>query len=332
MGEIFGMKVDLELVVKNLKQVQKQVGDSMKNVPGGISQGILGGAGGGAGGGFGQFLGKATLAIGAIMVIGKGVGKIVGKLADASPYFKGILSVLNRSMMIFFRPFGDFLAALLKPLALVLMKAAVGWLKLTKKEAARTEGIGPIDIQEALGQAFRIRQGLPDEIGQEILDNIAAGSQTFMALPEEMKDKFFGWLLENADQIKLMPKDVRTNILSWIGENKAALVGMTKEVATAFKTDLLSPEGEQLLKGVVGSFAYQLKQHLNDPQGTNDLKGVFTWVANKIKSIAIDGYGGDTDLKPISEFKNIDTAQEVLDMIDKQASEFQKRTGNGVDL
>ncbi len=296
--EAFGMKVDLELVVKNAKQVQKQVAESMKDIPGGISKGIMGGGGGGVGG----FIGKATVAMGALLVIGEGVKKIVNVLKESSPYLKGIFNVFGRAMTMFFRPFGDFLASLLKPLALILMKAAVNWLKFWRGDPAKViKEAEPRGLIPTIGKIERIREGLPDKIGQEILDNIIAGSQTFVELPKQMKDSFFGWLLENSDQIKLIPKDVRNNILTWIGENKEALSVMTKEVAAAFRSDLLSPEGEELLKGVAPSFADKLRMALEDPSNVAGIKLVLSDFKDHLKGWLDlnlpEGGGGVRDFK-----------------------------------
>ncbi|KKL99893.1 hypothetical protein LCGC14_1809870 [marine sediment metagenome] len=64
--------------------------------------------------------------------IGVAVAAAVGILAKSSPYLKGILSLFGRAFMIFLRPFGDFLATLLRPLAILLMKMAVAFLKWTR--------------------------------------------------------------------------------------------------------------------------------------------------------------------------------------------------------
>lgn len=65
-------------------------------------------------------------------VVGVLLTAILGVLSQASPYLRGILSIFGRAFMIFFRPFGDFLATLLRPLAILLLKLATGWLKLTR--------------------------------------------------------------------------------------------------------------------------------------------------------------------------------------------------------
>lgn len=65
-------------------------------------------------------------------VIGAAIAAAVGLLSKASPYLKGILDIFGRAFMIFFRPFGDFLATLLRPLAILMMKMAVAFLKWTR--------------------------------------------------------------------------------------------------------------------------------------------------------------------------------------------------------
>ncbi len=77
-------------------------------------------------------------------VLGIAVGAVVGLLAKASPYLKGILSLFGRAFMIFFRPFGDFLATLLRPMAILMMKMAVAFMKwlrpLSKSTREAMEG------------------------------------------------------------------------------------------------------------------------------------------------------------------------------------------------
>lgn len=64
--------------------------------------------------------------------IGLAIGAAVGVLAKSSPYLKGILDIFGRAFMLFFRPFGDFLATLLRPLAILMMKMAVAFMKWTR--------------------------------------------------------------------------------------------------------------------------------------------------------------------------------------------------------
>jgi len=88
----------------------------------------IGGKGGEGGTDLKGFLKLATIGT----AIAAGVAIIAKQVVKASPYLQGILSVFSRSMLIFFRPFGDFLATHLKPLAVALMKLSVAWLKFTR--------------------------------------------------------------------------------------------------------------------------------------------------------------------------------------------------------
>ena len=65
-------------------------------------------------------------------IVAGAITAAVAVLAQSSPYLKGILSIFGRAFMIFFRPFGDFLATLLRPLAILMMKMAVAFLKWTR--------------------------------------------------------------------------------------------------------------------------------------------------------------------------------------------------------
>jgi hypothetical protein len=56
------------------------------------------------------------------------LGKTVKFMEKSSPYLAGVLGVLNRAFMIFFRPFGDFLATLLRPVAIWLLRMAISFM------------------------------------------------------------------------------------------------------------------------------------------------------------------------------------------------------------
>ena len=138
------MSVGLKLFVENVKEVQKQVKDAMKNIPagiqgqisgitGGIQQGALGTGAGATASTLGKMGGKLALLAGTTLVIAEGVKRIVRFLAASSPYLKGVFDIFKRSLMIFFRPFGDALATFLKPMALWMIKMAVAFLQFSKK-------------------------------------------------------------------------------------------------------------------------------------------------------------------------------------------------------
>lgn len=150
-------EIKVPITVKGGKEgdkVGKQIGDkiaasldkSLRSLGFGKTQSSAG-AGGGPGA-TGQLLGISK-GIGAIItklsVIGIIAGTALGLMKKSSSYLKGVLSVFGRAFLIFFRPFGDFLASLLRPLAIILMKAAVAWLKFTRT------GIGKGVVGAGLG-------------------------------------------------------------------------------------------------------------------------------------------------------------------------------------
>lgn len=171
------MKVWLELAVKNIKDIQNQVKQSLSNVD---IQGAVSKARGaaGAGGsatdaaanarnltGMGKGIGKIAMTIGAVLgalyVIGKTVKAVLNKMIESSPYLQGVLSVLKRATQLFWRPFGDFLATALRPLAIMLMKAAVKWLGFTRTE----EGEGTVGAIAGIGAGAAAGAGVGAIVG-----------------------------------------------------------------------------------------------------------------------------------------------------------------------
>lgn len=313
MVEAFGMKVALELVLKNAKEIQKKVQDSMKNIPAGISEGAFGGGGGdtGAGGGFGKLLGKTALIAGTGLLILGAAKKMLGALSASSPILKGTLDILKRSMMIFFRPFGDFLASLLKPLAIVLMKAAVAWLQFWRKDRPK------LDAGESALQRGRIVGGLPDKAAEELLDQLISGSKSWEDLLPEMKDRMFGWLIENAGAIKKLPLDIQGQILDWIEVNKAALVGLALKVNEAFSLYLLDPSGAEQLANLGPNIAAAFSASLMKNKGK--LEGVVDEFVSWIKSLIRDRQFARIDFAeasrgtPEERFETIDKIRDIYD-------------------
>ncbi len=144
MAEQYGMKIWLQLAVKNAREIQKDIQAKLQNVD---IEGIIGktkAAGGAAkkiegfaeAAGMGKNIGKLAATAGAVLgvlfVIKKIAQGIWDRMVRSSPILQGILSVMDRAWALFWRPFGDFLGHLLRPLALVLMRLAVKWLAFTR--------------------------------------------------------------------------------------------------------------------------------------------------------------------------------------------------------
>jgi hypothetical protein len=126
-GEKVGKQIGNK-IAESLKKSLKSVGfgGSKSSATSGASQaaGLLGG----------MTKGLAGVAV-KIGIVGVTLAATLGILKKSSGYLRGVLSIFERSFMIFFRPFGDFLATLLRPLAIMLMKVAVGWLKWTRESS-----------------------------------------------------------------------------------------------------------------------------------------------------------------------------------------------------
>jgi len=113
-------KTDLE------RQIKSAVGGGGR---GGLLSGLGTGGGdkgGGLLGGLGGKLGFIGIALNQISEL---TGKVVGILKEASPNFAATVGILKQSMMLFFKPFGDFLGNLLRPLAIKFLKFMVAWEK-----------------------------------------------------------------------------------------------------------------------------------------------------------------------------------------------------------
>jgi len=115
------------------EKIASQINKSFRAIGIGRTAGKTGG-----GGGLGDLAGMAGMTKGLkgvatkLGIIGIAAGAILGVLRQASPYLRGVLSIFGRAFMTFFRPFGDFLATLLRPLAIILMRAAVAFLRWTR--------------------------------------------------------------------------------------------------------------------------------------------------------------------------------------------------------
>lgn len=142
------------------KQIGNKIAEQIKSAYKSI--GIGGGktkTGGevGAISGLSKGLGKVALKLGAIVAVATGILSILKK---SSPYLRGILSLFGRAFSMFFRPFGDFLASLLRPLAVLLLRLAVKWLQFTRSPTGEKIGEKVKDIiKDPLGV------GLPDVKG-----------------------------------------------------------------------------------------------------------------------------------------------------------------------
>ena len=166
MAESYGMKVWLDFQIKNMKKIQAEVKEKLGNVDmeamlgkakeaskqiqssfgkidlKGITkalsqkQGAVQKAGelGAESGTLGKLAATAGAVVGVLFVIKKIAQKALNEIVKSSPYLQGIMSVMSRAWTNVWRPFGDFLGNLLRPLAVALLKMSVKWLQFTRTE------------------------------------------------------------------------------------------------------------------------------------------------------------------------------------------------------
>lgn len=75
--------------------------------------------------------------LGVLFVIKKINDKMYNQMAKSSPYLQGILNVFKRAWSNVWRPFGDFLGNLLRPLAVALLRLSVKWLEKTRDKKGK---------------------------------------------------------------------------------------------------------------------------------------------------------------------------------------------------
>lgn len=210
------MEIKVPITVKGGREgdkVGKQIGDkianalnkSLKSAGFGGSKSSASASGGGsqASGFLGLSKGMGAV-VAKLSVIGLIAGAALGLMKKSSGYLRGVLSVFGRAFLIFFRPFGDFLASLLRPLAIMLMKMAVAFLKFTRT------GIGKKAVGTALGAGGGALAGaaigaLGGPIGAAAGALIGAGLALLAQIDwKAVYDKmlqFGGWLWDNIKKI-----------------------------------------------------------------------------------------------------------------------------------
>jgi len=207
------------------------------------------------------------------------VGIIAKQVVKASPYLQGILSVFSRSMLIFFRPFGDFLATHLKPLAVALMKLSVAWLKFTRTPEGKVVAAAGTGVGVGAGIGAIIGGFTAGPAGAAIGALIGAMIGAFIALiPDAVKGiKNLGivakaWLDYFADKVFGIDMDkVRVAVVTFIYRTLPDF--FTKTIP-----DLINQGWEQI-KGLGDWLWKKIKTVWNYKEDLGP------WLWNKIKSI-----------------------------------------------
>ena len=157
------MEVSMQLIPENVDKVVNDIKKQFKNIPMGLISSISGGGGGAtsSASNIASGVGKlATTMVGAVTILGAialSVKAIVSRMREASPYLRGMFEVMNRASTYFFKPFGDFLASMLRPLAFWLLRASLKfmqWAKMTPEGQVAVAGATGAGVGATVGAAI----------------------------------------------------------------------------------------------------------------------------------------------------------------------------------
>ena len=146
-------------------------------------------------------LGKMVGALGIIGVATKAIAEVAGKilntLIESSPALKGTFLIFGKAMNLFFKPFGDFLSSLLRPLAIWLLRMAIAFIGYTKQprkledagqsgEKVQAEVEGIKKSQEELSEAYVKGELTYDEFKLKLIQSQFALSGTTVTMQDLM--------------------------------------------------------------------------------------------------------------------------------------------------
>jgi len=227
---VLEVKGKLERFKEDLRRAMKDVGkmdvgapfkDTTKGIVGGVTGGQVGGGGGGV---FGQMVGKLGLIGGILTVISEGIKRVGDFLGKASPMLKGTLDLFGRAMLIFFRPFGDFLAIWLRPMAIASIKMSVGFLRFMNALFPTLEEKRKAGEALAFGQIGPIiglmMTELLKDFGQDVLN------------------AFSGWLSKTIEGIGNFGRNVHEAFNKWLEDSLKKLFEFSEWLQKNIRTFL----------------------------------------------------------------------------------------------
>ncbi len=145
--------------------------------------------GGGAQGGLLKNLGKlAIIAVGITAILAL-LKKITGLVIDSSPMLKGMLKLFNTSILMIFRPIGDFIGFFLRPLIVFFLRnIALPWYRLAAplmRQWGSTLGEGLLKfVTNPLGSLVDLLKGMgwKDLLGVSIITTVLESIKGLMGL------------------------------------------------------------------------------------------------------------------------------------------------------
>lgn len=303
-------KIEVELSFK------EKLGEFFKGIQTGVFGEMAGKGGAGGAGIFGNILGKLGLLSGVFLAVKEIASKIYAKLKEASPALQAVSSMFEQSIRLFFKPFGDFLAMLLRPLAVWLLRIAVKWYKWLsgmteeqKKKAATgalagTAVAGPIGgiIGGVIGANWKEILEKIAEFFYSIIEKIVDWQNSVKEFAENVKQKIIDWWdslgaywVELAANIAYFWEDLKANLANKWDEVKAKFNGWILDLLASW--DALKSELADKWKTIIGKFLEwkdyfvekwnELKSSLANAWDKikSAIRGFLDWIEEKIRSV-----------------------------------------------
>ena len=194
----YTLKIDID--DSKIRDLEKRLSKLMSGTATGGMAGVSGAATGktGAGGSIQKNiakLGLIAIGVGSLVAL---VKKIGGMLVDSSPMLKGMLKLLNYSVMLIFRPIGDFIGFFLRPLMIYFLRSiALPWYKQMRPIMQKFGSMIGIDLMKRQTQIDSIesKNGLQEGFKWEIdglknLEKQFLGFSSFLSIFEEGETQF----------------------------------------------------------------------------------------------------------------------------------------------
>ena len=194
----YTLKIDID--DSKIRDLEKRLSKLMSGTATGGMAGVSGAATGktGAGGSIQKNiakLGLIAIGVGSLVAL---VKKIGGMLVDSSPMLKGMLKLLNYSVMLIFRPIGDFIGFFLRPLMIYFLRSvALPFYKQWRPIAQKLGSMIGIDVMKRQSQIDSIesKNGLQAGFKWEIdglknLEKQFLGFASFLSIFEEGETQF----------------------------------------------------------------------------------------------------------------------------------------------
>lgn len=270
-------------------------------------------SGGIFGGLFGPGFGKNIAKLGIIAV---GVGSIVGMVkkltslvVDASPMLQAMFKLFNFSLMLIFRPIGDFIGFLLRPIILMFLRFFVlPWYRTMLPTAIRMGNIIGNTVAPVLQSLFEFLGGIGDIIAGVFTFDLARFNRGLTTI-SDMIGLNIGKQEEGIHQIinvKDAVKDAGTTISNTVGSLKDSIGGKVEAALHRLASVPGFAGAGEAMRGIMTKFG-QVTGQLTGKYGLNLMQRLLGGGQNALRLIGAAQTGIQADISA-GAFGNITEA------------------------